>query len=269
MNGPCPEPEAGPATTFASGGPLRRRSRSPARRRKASGRPYGPGIRHTRRNRSQNCTKAGIHQRDAKSECRRRRGMARRHRRACGLRVHKTEDRKVLGQRPRPWKKRLETQIGDGGCHPKGQESMDRGLAGLTWNCRTDASYGKPELALGSGLREVFPDSIVPALRPPGNRPDNGAIEPRHVSHVPMAPSQLASHPTRLSAGWLGCGDGEGHSPRKLDQGRTIVISTVLLAIAAVLGGILLAGDRNRLSRAWTTHGKHSWRPSTHRSGIA
>lgn len=33
--------------------------------------------------------------------------------------------------------------------------------------------------------------------------------------------------------------------PRKLDQGRTIVISTVLLAIAAVLGGILLAGDRN------------------------
>lgn len=33
--------------------------------------------------------------------------------------------------------------------------------------------------------------------------------------------------------------------PRKLVQGRTLVISTVLLAIAVVLGGILLAGDRN------------------------
>ncbi|MCZ9881796.1 phosphatase PAP2 family protein [Arthrobacter sp. B2a2-09] len=33
--------------------------------------------------------------------------------------------------------------------------------------------------------------------------------------------------------------------PRKLDQGRTMVISTVLLAVAVLLGGILLEGDRN------------------------
>ena len=174
-----------------------------------------PGIRHTRRNRSQNCTKAGIHQRDAKSECDGRCRVARRHRGACGLRVDKAENRKELGQWPRPRKKRLETEIGDGRRNAKGQESVDRCVAGLTRKCRANASDGKPELALGSGLREVFPDGVMRALRPPRNRSDNGPIESRHSR--PDAPSQLASHSTRLSAGWLGCGIVRVILPRKLE----------------------------------------------------
>lgn len=64
------------------------------------------------------------------------------------LRMNKTEDRQILGQRPRPREQRLENLIRDCRCRTKSQQSMHGGTARFAGNQREADGHGKPKLAI-------------------------------------------------------------------------------------------------------------------------